>query len=671
MKKILFILCLLLPLLVPAQRKIGLSSIILENSYFPHLDSTWRYIHADDSSMASPGYNDSNWELVYTVLAPDSAREPIHGIYWFRNRIYVHDSMLDKTFALNVTHYGASEIYLDGELLKTYGKVSPLADSTEYYNPTLSPFVFHFSDTGFHTIAVRYANYRTPVDIKAEDYVPGFSLSISEANEALWLYTLMRMLFLGFFLFLAGGFLTLAGVHFLLWLFRYSDKSNFFLSILCLAFSIFFGMQAYWTQTPDADVAVQKQNFTGVLLMIVLLTLSALLNYLFARIKSVRFAAIAVICIMALVMILYDVPYAGEISTVVMVIVMLEALVLLIRAIRAKVRGAKILGIGIIPLALFTFISMFSKLFMADVAGNSSAVQSNPMILVFAALFSLLLILALSGVPLSMSAFLAWRFAAVSKDLNKQLEQVKELSEKTQEQEAEKKRILENQKAQLEEEVTLRTAEIVEEKKKSDQLLLNILPEEVARELKEKGRTTAHQYDSVSVMFTDFVDFTVAGSQMESQALVEELDNCFKAFDEITGKHGIEKIKTIGDAYLAVCGLPTPDPKHAEKTVAAAKEIVAYMQQRRALLGNKTFEIRIGIHSGEVVAGIVGVKKFAYDIWGDTVNTAARMESNSEPGKINISQTTYDLVKDNYTCTYRGELEAKNKGMMKMYFVES
>jgi class 3 adenylate cyclase len=115
--------------------------------------------------------------------------------------------------------------------------------------------------------------------------------------------------------------------------------------------------------------------------------------------------------------------------------------------------------------------------------------------------------------------------------------------------------------------------------------------------------------------------------------------------------------------------LPTPDPYHAEKTVAAAKEIVAYMQQRRAQLGDKTFEIRIGIHSGEVVAGIVGVKKFAYDIWGDTVNTAARMESNSEPGKINISQTTYELVKEKYTCTYRGELEAKNKGMMKMYFV--
>lgn len=670
MKKILFIICMLLPLLLPAQQKIGLANIILENSYFPQLDSAWRYIHADDSAMAMPGYNDSNWALINTVLKPDSANKHIHGIYWFRNRIYVADSMLDKSFALNMTHYGASQIYLDGQLLMTYGKIGADEHKTVYHNPTMSPHVFHFDDTGYHTIAVRYANYRTGKETELEGYVPGFSLSISEANQALWLNSLMRMIIFGFFVFLAGGFLTLMGLHLLLWLYRYSDKSNFFLSILCLAFSIYFIMQAYWTQTSDADVATHRSNFTGVLLMVVLLTLSALLNYLFVRIGW-RFWVIAVICIAAMVLIIKSTDYAEQVSTAVMVLVMLEAMVLLIKAIRTKVRGAKILAIGIIPLALFTFISLFSKVFLGELANNAGTAQANPMLLAFAAVFSILFVLSLSGVPISMSAFLAWRFATVSKDLGKQLQQVKELSEKTQQQEAEKKRILENQKAQLEEEVTLRTAEIVEEKKKSDQLLLNILPEEVARELKEKGHTTAHQYDSVSVMFTDFVDFTVAGSQMESQALVEELDNCFKAFDEIMGKHGIEKIKTIGDAYLAVCGLPTPDPKHAEKTVAAAKEIVAYMQQRRAQLGNKTFEIRIGIHSGEVVAGIVGVKKFAYDIWGDTVNTAARMESNSEPGKINISQTTYELVKDNYACTYRGELEAKNKGMMKMYFVEA
>lgn len=212
--------------------------------------------------------------------------------------------------------------------------------------------------------------------------------------------------------------------------------------------------------------------------------------------------------------------------------------------------------------------------------------------------------------------------------------------------------------------------ELKTEKQKSDDLLLNILPEEVADELKEKGTTTAKQFDNVTVLFTDFVNFTRAGETMNPQQLVDELHTCFKAFDEISGKYNIEKIKTVGDAYLAAAGLPTPDPRHAENVVQAAIEIAGFMQERSISTNGKTFEIRIGIHSGPVVAGIVGVKKFAYDIWGDTVNTAARMEQSSEPGKINISQTTYDLVKDHFQLHYRGEIGAKGKGQLKMYFVE-
>lgn len=218
----------------------------------------------------------------------------------------------------------------------------------------------------------------------------------------------------------------------------------------------------------------------------------------------------------------------------------------------------------------------------------------------------------------------------------------------------------------------IRTNQLLEkEKQKSDDLLLNILPSEVADELKDRGATTARYFDSVTILFTDFVDFTGAGERMTSQQLVEELHTCFKAFDEIIGKYHIEKIKTIGDAYLAVCGLPMADTRHGENVVNAAKEIISFMKARRQQLGDKTFEIRIGINSGNVVAGIVGVKKFAYDIWGDTVNTAARMEQNSQPGKINISENTWYLVKDKFHCTYRGELEAKHKGKLKMYFVEN
>ncbi|MBS1538273.1 MAG: tetratricopeptide repeat protein [Bacteroidetes bacterium] len=209
------------------------------------------------------------------------------------------------------------------------------------------------------------------------------------------------------------------------------------------------------------------------------------------------------------------------------------------------------------------------------------------------------------------------------------------------------------------------------EKQRSENLLLNILPAEVAEELKEKGRADAKHFDNVTVLFTDFKSFTTVSEQLTPQELVDELHECFKSFDEIITKYNIEKIKTIGDAYLAVCGLPVADYKHAENVVNAALEIREFMEKRRQNLGEKTFEVRIGINSGSVVAGIVGLKKFAYDIWGDTVNTAARMEQHSEAGKINISETTYEIIKGKFPCEFRGEIDAKNKGKLKMYFVNS
>ncbi len=209
--------------------------------------------------------------------------------------------------------------------------------------------------------------------------------------------------------------------------------------------------------------------------------------------------------------------------------------------------------------------------------------------------------------------------------------------------------------------------ELQAEKLRSDELLLNILPEEVAEELKEKGKAEAHYFDHVTVLFTDFANFTQASEQLQPRQLVQELHECFTAFDNIIERNGLEKIKTVGDAYLAVCGLPAADPQHAQKTVQAAIEIRDFIEKRRR--NENVFEIRIGIHSGSVVAGIVGIKKFAYDIWGDTVNTAARMEQNSEAGKVNISEITYELVKHDFECAYRGEVEAKGKGKMDMYFV--
>jgi len=206
----------------------------------------------------------------------------------------------------------------------------------------------------------------------------------------------------------------------------------------------------------------------------------------------------------------------------------------------------------------------------------------------------------------------------------------------------------------------------------SDTLLLNILPAEIAKELKQKGSAEAKHFNDVTVMFTDFRDFTRITEKLSPADLVAEIDLLFKAFDRIISKYEIEKIKTIGDAYMCASGLPLPNPAHAMNIVRAAMDILEYVNAHRhesIQKGHEPFEIRIGIHTGPVVAGIVGDKKFAYDIWGDTVNIASRMESSGEPGKINISGSTYALIKDHIPCTYRGKIHARNKGEIDMYFI--
>tara|TARA_B110001469_G_C9640681_1_gene322208 strand:+ start:1022 stop:2557 length:1536 start_codon:yes stop_codon:yes gene_type:complete len=245
---------------------------------------------------------------------------------------------------------------------------------------------------------------------------------------------------------------------------------------------------------------------------------------------------------------------------------------------------------------------------------------------------------------------------------------------------------IQKQKDLLESQVKLRTIQIIkqkeqvekqkrmleQEKAKTEKLLLNILPREMADELKNKGKAKARKYRSSTVMFADFKGFTKLAEDYKPEDLVAQLDSYFIKFDEIVEKYNVEKIKTIGDAYMAAGGVPIRNKSNAIDTTLAALDIQRAMKEmklQKEALGEKAWDLRIGLHSGALIAGVVGIKRFAYDIWGDTVNVASRIESSGEIGKVNISETTYEAVSEFFTTEYRGKIKAKDKGEIDMYFV--
>ncbi len=644
--------------------------------YNPYLYN-WRFHEGDNMAWAMPDADDRNWPMVNSKM--DSAVGgksfyKFNSIGWFRLHFLADSSLLHVPLAFGINQFGASEVYLDGKLLESFGYPST-PDSTSYFHTTSSPAYFTIATPGHHVVAVRYAAYNANRnhDLYGETQ-RGFVAEIVSAATYMQ-DTQNRIIgttFLGSVF--AGIFLALALSHLLLFLYHRTQVSNLYFSLFCLSLAGILLASWFGTHTHHPMFDLSRRYSLPLLISLTCVSLSGFVNNLFGDSKR-RFHIILAATIITPV--LYWLTSGVYPILLLSLLVLIEAIVLITRSIVRQVKGAHIIGIGFLCFALFMgFNIAYVLIFRKDVTIDEGS-TAQIIFIVFGGL-------SVISLPFSMSMFLAWNFADVNQQLKNNLDRVQALSEQTIAQELEKNRIIAGQNEVLEKEVAARTAEVVAqkerlqlqhselktEKAKSDQLLLNILPAEVAEELKETGQTVAHQFNNVSVLFTDFVGFTQAAEKMSPQELVDELHVCFRNFDEIITRYRIEKIKTIGDAYLAVCGLPLPDEQHAINTVKAALEIRTFMEERRAKLGDKTFEIRIGINSGTVVAGIVGIKKFAYDIWGDTVNIAARMESSSEPSRINISEATWLLVKSHFRCTPRGLIGAKNKGEMPMYFVE-
>lgn len=682
MKKLLITCLLFLPLFTAAREYKKHVVYLTKDSLEYRFEDDWRFYDGDVASFSAKDAADSNWRIMDSqlLMSRDSVVKAFtKGICWFRLHLSVDTSLAGKPLALMMTHYGASEVYFDGNRLKTFEPFGRIKgkDSSDYYDPQFVPFVVTIPDTGEHVLAIRYANYDAKHNHKRYNRtLAGFKMTIDEVNRAIHGMHRQLIAISVILLVLSSLFVAFSLLHFFLYLYNRSVRSNLYFSIFTLSMGLLFFIPYLNRVTGSPAVEFTSAEMSLFLLSLGCFALSGLINELFSK-NKLRFRIISLLCLVPPLLWYIDkgASLVGYIAIV--IAVMFESALLTVIAIVRKVKGAKIIGVGILFFTLFILTILIIGLIFGDFSIDERTLTGQIVEITAAC--------AILSIPLSMSAYLAASFSRINKDLAEQLVNVKMLSEKTIEQEQEKKRLLESRQEELEREVAIRTEEVTTqkeqiekqheelkaEKKKSDDLLRNILPEEVAEELKEKGSSDARYFDMVTVLFTDFVDFTKAGEKMTPQELVSELDTCFKVFDDIIALYDIEKIKTIGDAYLAVSGLPVASENHAINVVRAAIDILRFMKERKARLGDRTFDIRIGVHSGPVVAGIVGVKKFAYDIWGDTVNTAARMEQNSEAGKINISETTYDIVKEQFNFTYRGEIDAKNKGMMRMYFVDS
>ncbi len=627
------------------------------------LDDHWLYHPGDNPDFSQTDFPDQSWDTLATVLNLDGKDESFFpGIAWFRLHIKIDTSLFDKIAAISIGQRGASQIFWNGKLIKEIGVIGNDSLADKKRNPKNVPVLLEFDTLINNVLAVRYFN-RNAYDLKESfNYSQaGFTIYLSSYDAAINAFSnqvvISKILLALFFVFLVLG-----GLHFLLYLFFRKNAGNLYYSI----FVVLFALMIFWSYAANSylfypDFVTVYMYFISLLFPWVLVPLVKLLYFLFFN-KTPKFFYI-IISLAALGSIFYyfNFPFISYFYAAYAVIVIIEIIRVAILAILKNMNGGWILGTGVIFFILFFLSIVMIVLFNGGLSIDGGSFWGF--------VFLISIMLAILSIPISMSVFLARDFAITNKNLNTQLENVKILSAKSLEQEKDKQRILEGQKEKLEVMVTERTKELEEEKDKTEKLLLNTLPLKVVNELKANGVAEPESFDNVTVYFSDIVGFTNISTQLEPAVLIGELNKMFTAFDDIMEHNNCERIKTIGDAYLAVCGMPDKVEQHAERMAEAALQIKQYLNKR-----NKDSEIewkiRIGLHSGAVVGGIVGVRKYIYDVFGDTINTSSRMESNSEAMRINVSETTFNLLKEGFEFTPRDPIEIKGKGMMKMYFLE-
>jgi class 3 adenylate cyclase len=559
---------------------------------------------------------------IWNKLVVDSKKISGQGFGTYRLKVKLNRSY-DLLGIKVIDVSSAYKLWVNRNLILSNGTVSSVKDEMEpQYLPLIKCFT---ADTNFLDIAIQVANnFHHEGGIRASITL-GTPEQVIQLHEHNIMYTL----------FLAGTLFILFIYHIWIYLLRRTEKTALWFGVLCfiiLIRTVFINERIIYNFFPNFNVNIGYRIEYLDLFIIALIFAMYLFNLFDRALPRIGLMVIGAITIIETVIILFtSSTFFTSTVLVCSIILFLEFVYFFILTI-GQIAVRRKVAIFLLLSWLMVLLCGINDILYVNYVINTSQISQYAFILFL----------------ISQAYIISYRFG---KDF----------------------RTIEDLSINLENKVEERTHELAEEKKKSDNLLLNILPAEVADELKQKGRTTAKTYSMVTVLFSDFKDFTGVSEKVSAELLVAEIDYCFSGFDNIIQKYGIEKIKTVGDAYICAGGLPALTYTHAMDTVNAAIEIRDFILARKLekeARGEIPFEIRIGVHSGPVVAGTVGVKKFAYDIWGDTVNIASRMESSGEAGKVNISGTTYGLVKDKFNCAYRGKIQAKNKGEIDMYFVE-
>jgi class 3 adenylate cyclase len=602
-----------------------------------------KFFEGDSVSFSAREFNDSNW--LYLKKTEGNAFA-IDKIFWSRMKFRVSPELKNRTLSLYVKWQGAMEVFLNGELIYSFGSISNTGEAVviqdAFHFPMRKVLVKFKEVDAPNILAFRFAHHSNIGNLKIIGSLSNSgwlsaSLHTTEVGDQVDLARSNTLLYYGFF------FGTNC-IIFMLTIFQVNKryKNRTLLLFSCFTFftasvavTNFIELGAFQITT---DTVVLVHFFNQLFYALATFFLLHVMRSLFDAKNSFTpyvYLSLASAYLAVGYFEFYNAKNTSTFNFLILLISSFEIVRMSFLSFKNRVRGGWIIITG--SLVFIIAGPVLEQLF-------NSFDSTKPFVVTICNRISFYL-----SLPISLSIFLARQ--SVTNNL-----------------------LLARQRDELDLEVQERTKELRLEKQKSDDLLRNILPEEVANELKEKGSADAKQFDMVTVMFTDFKGFTKISERLSPSQLVEEIHICFKAFDDIIERHNIEKIKTIGDAYMCAGGLPVSNETHAADVVNAAIEIRQFMQEhleQKKLAGEEVFEIRIGIHTGPVVAGIVGIRKFAYDIWGDTVNVASRLESSGEAGKINISGSTYEYVKDQFACTHRGKIEAKNKGQIDMYFVEN